>query len=382
MKYGFALMFWMVCLVSGAQITSCLGDLNNSGTIEVNDVLNLLGGFGCSTDCGAADLNDDGAVNVEDVLMQLAVFGGSCPTVVPQVWADSTFGISFQENLIYGQGFAHEDWGGPIIDTIHLGLDAYIPDNEELLRPALVLIHGGGFFGGSSSVNALVDLAHSYASRGWVVFSINYRLSGDRGTVPSSWLYAVSQLPDGVDANQALAMYPANRDARAALRWAKHNAEAYNIDPGYISVLGGSAGAFISVALGVANQDDYLSELSVEEDPSLLSTHLEETFELRCILDFWGGRASVDILDALDSGDRFDSADVPIMIIHGTEDPAVLFSESESIFAEYSATGVPCAFYPIEGEGHSIWQSNYEGIPFWQLGYDFMVEQQALQIQN
>jgi para-nitrobenzyl esterase len=228
----------------------------------------------------------------------------------------------------------------------------------------------------------MVDLAQSFASRGWVVFSINYRVSGHRGTVPFSWLYAVSQLPDGQSADQVLAMYPANRDARAALRWVKHHASTYNIDPEYISVLGGSAGAFISVALGVANQGDYLNELSVEEDPSLLSTHLEETFELQCILDFWGGGGSVNALTAIDSQDRFDSSDVPLMIVHGTADPTVLFSESESIFAEYTDTGVPCTLYPIEGEGHAIWQSNYEGIPFWQLGFDFMVEQQAFQVQN
>ena len=69
-------------------------------------------------------------------------------------------------------------------------------------------------FGGSNEQAALVGLSNYYAARGWVVFSINYRLAAQRGTVPASWLNAVQFLPE-MNPDQALAMYPANRDAKA-----------------------------------------------------------------------------------------------------------------------------------------------------------------------
>ena len=131
---------------------------------------------------------------------------------------------------------------------------------------------------------------------GWVVFSINYRLAAQHGTVPTSWLNAISLVPDGQNIDQVLAMYPANRDAKAALRWVVSQADEYGIDENHISVLGGSAGAFISIALGASNPDDYVDELSVSEDPTLQSTNLSQEFQVQTVLDFWGGRASVDIL--------------------------------------------------------------------------------------
>ena len=42
-------------------------------------------------------------------------------------------------------------------------------------------------------------------------------------------------------------------------------------------------------------------------------------------------------------GDRFDATDAPISIVHGTEDPTVLFEQAEEIKAEYDKTGVDYA---------------------------------------
>ena len=267
------------------------------------------------------------------------------------------------------------------MDTISLELDVYSPDNQEEGRPALVIIHGGAFFGGSNEQGALVELSNQYASRGWVVFSINYRLAAQRGTVPTSWLNAIGLLPDGQNLDQVLAMYPANRDAKAALRWVVSQADEYGIDENHISVLGGSAGAFISIAMGASNTGDYVDELSVSEDPTLQSTNLSQEFQVQTVLDFWGGRASVDILTILDGAVRFDSNDAPLMIVHGTADPTVEYSEATLLNSTYNANGNTCILYTIEGGGHGIWGTNVNGDPLWSLGFDFMVEQQGLTVQ-
>ena len=363
------------------MLAECPGDLDGSGTVEVADVLGLLSVFGCAQDCGESDLDGDDAVGASDILLVLSYFGQSCDANAPSVWADSTFEVLFEDNVVYGAGMSHDGWGGPVIDTIALELDVYAPDNQEEGRPALVIIHGGGFFGGSNEQTALVGLSNYYAARGWVVFSINYRLAAQRGTVPASWLNAVQFLPEGSNPDQALAMYPANRDAKAALRWVTSQADQYSIDLNHVSVLGGSAGAFMAIAMGASNDEDYVTELSVMQDPTLQSTNLSESFQVQTVLDFWGGRASVDALSALDDEERFGPDDAPLMIVHGTADPTVDYSEATSLYATYTANGVPCTLYSIENGGHGIWGATVNGVSLWSLGFDFMVAQQGLTVE-
>jgi hypothetical protein len=58
--------------------TTCFGDFNNDGVISVNDLLEILAEFGCTSNC-ATDLNDDDLVSVADLLEILSVFGTICP---------------------------------------------------------------------------------------------------------------------------------------------------------------------------------------------------------------------------------------------------------------------------------------------------------------
>ena len=367
--------------LSNQMLAECPGDLAGSGSVKVADELGVLSMFGCAQDCGESDLDGDDAGGVSDTLLVLGSFGQSCDANAPSVWADSTFEVLFEDNVVYGSGMSHDGWGGPVIDTIALELDVYAPDNQEEGRPALVVIHGGGFFGGSNEQRAFVELSNQYASRGWVVFSINYRLAAQRGTVPASWLDSVQFLPQGSNPNQALAMYPANRDAKAALRWVTSQADQYSIDVNHVSVLGGSAGACMAIAMGASNDGDYVTELSVMQDPTLQSTNLSESFQVQTVLDFWGGRASVDALSALDNEERFDSDNAPLMIVHGTADPTVDYAEATSLDSTYNANGIPCTLYAIENGGHGIWRATVNGAQLWSLGFAFMVEQQGLTVE-
>jgi len=53
-----------------------LADGNCDGNVAIDDLLDMLSYFGCTTDCGWADLDEDGAVSVSDVLAWLTAFGG------------------------------------------------------------------------------------------------------------------------------------------------------------------------------------------------------------------------------------------------------------------------------------------------------------------
>jgi acetyl esterase len=119
--------------------------------------------------------------------------------------------VTEQPNLVY----ATVD-GEPIL------LDAYLPATTPKQRPAVVLIHGGGWGTGTST--DFVDYARQLALVGFVVFSINYRLA------------PAHPYPAAVD------------DVRAAIRWLRAPAQvaAFHIDPTRIGTWGASAGGHLA----------------------------------------------------------------------------------------------------------------------------------------
>ena len=225
---------------------------------------------------------------------------GSTPVPPGQVTINraSTYSVDVTYDLIYGQGLSHSDWNAANPVTVDLLLDVYVPNNEATLRPALVFIHGGGFRGGNKLTAPSVAFASYFAERGFVGVAINYRLEGQFGTIPGELNSAVDALVglSSEQRNQIKAMYPATRDAKAAIRWLRANAEIYGIDPDHIAVAGGSAGSFISVALGVTSEGDFTSELSAAEDSTLAATHLEQSSAVQVVVDHWGGPGTVELI--------------------------------------------------------------------------------------
>ena len=180
--------------------------------------------------------------------------------------------------------------------------------------------------------------------------------------------------------DQFHAFYPACRDAKAAIRWIRSKADEYSLNTDYITALGGSAGSYISLALGVTTEDDCVTEISEDEDPTLSGTHLALSSQVHTVIDHWGGTGIIRVLEMMTPGDRFDATDAPISIVHGTEDPTVSFMEAEQIKAEYERTGVNYAWYPLDGAGHGPWQAHVDGKSLTDLAFDFIVEQQGLEV--
>jgi hypothetical protein len=63
--------------LSPEEESDCPGDLDDNGLVNVNDILLLLGEFGCATDC-TFDLNGIPGVDVADFLILLGAFGLPC----------------------------------------------------------------------------------------------------------------------------------------------------------------------------------------------------------------------------------------------------------------------------------------------------------------
>lgn len=297
------------------------------------------------------------------------------------VHQDAMYEVAVTEDVVFGQGLARSSWEADDAVAMDLLLDVYQPTDESLEDlPVVVLIHGGGFKGGTHKKPELVDMGYHFAERGWVAFSIDYRVLPNFGPLPEGYPAAPEAMTTELQRNQWKAFYPACRDAKAAVRWIRANAEEYRLDTGRIAAIGGSAGSFLSVALGVTNDDDCVTEIPVEDDPTLASTHLEESSSVDTIIDHWGGPSIVRMLEALEPGDRFDATDAPISIVHGKLDPTVPFSEAEALKAEYDETGVPYAWYPLENAGHGPWEAEVDGKSLSDLAFDFIVEHQDLTV--
>jgi acetyl esterase/lipase len=117
-------------------------------------------------------------------------------------------------------------------------LDLYLPAGAGSPAPLVVLIHGGAFAMGDSSMES--QKAQALVDEGFAVASINYRLSGE-------------------------ALFPAGaQDAKAAVRFLRANADEYGIDPDRIGAWGSSAGGWLASMLGVTGDQE-----TVFDDPAL-----------------------------------------------------------------------------------------------------------------
>jgi acetyl esterase/lipase len=163
------------------------------------------------------------------------------PGDAPLRYRDVIFpNLTVTTGLVYGS--APDLSGNPVTLT----LDMYQPTGDtQGSRPAIVLVHGGGFISGDSTNSAMVKMANAFAKRGYVAVSINYRLLGDGNC-------AKEDPPSQQCVNAAFA---AQHDAQAAVRWLRANAATYRVDPTRIAIGGGSAGAVTALAVAVNSTD-------------------------------------------------------------------------------------------------------------------------------
>ena len=94
-------------------------------------------------------------------------------------------------------------------------------------RPAILIIHGGGWSAGSKNDMVYRTLMIDYAMKGYVVCNMNYRLVQE------------APLPACIE------------DVQAAVRWIKSNAQKLGIDPQRIGTYGHSAGGHLSLMAGL-----------------------------------------------------------------------------------------------------------------------------------
>jgi acetyl esterase/lipase len=207
--------------------------------------------------------------------------------------------------------------------TVTLKLDVYRPTGDAVTnRPAIVWVHGGSFRSGSKTSPEIVDEATTFAKKGFVNVSIDYRLSPNGCTV--------------VAAECLTAIVDAKHDAQAAVRFLRAHAGEYGVDEGRIAIGGTSAGAITALNVGYGPED-----VGTSGNPGFAST-------VRAAVSLSGAR----ILTTPNPGEA------AALLFHGTADTLVPYQWALDTVAEAEAAGLQVYLTTFEGAGHVPYTQN------------------------
>ena len=130
------------------------------------------------------------------------------PGAAPLRYRDEVFTtVNKTADVVYGSALNSQS------QTESLKLDVYQPAGDTVSsRPAIVWVHGGSFSSGDKTSPELVDEANTFAKKGYVNVSINYRLTPGGCSASSPTTSCIN------------AIINAKHDAQAAVRFLRANA--------------------------------------------------------------------------------------------------------------------------------------------------------------
>ena len=212
-------------------------------------------------------------------------------------------------------------------------LDAYVPPAGEERRPAVVMIHGGGWRQGDKA--SWRPEAEQLAAKGWVAFSINYRL--DEPAV----------FPAEVD------------DVQAAVRWVRGQAEEFRIDPGRIAAIGESAGGHLAAMLATLGSGpldrDARIRVGAAWSPPVDFTALAGSRGPNWITPLLGCNRETcpERLAESSPVNHVDGSDAPLYLVNSTEE-LVPLSQSQAMAERLKAAGVDHRLDVYPGNRHAL----------------------------
>ena len=217
--------------------------------------------------------------------------------------------VNIQRDIVFGESINEKG------EKELLKLDVYAPEADEMQnRPVIVWIHGGGFRPGNDKTQSyIVEMANRFSRKGYVCLSVDYRLRENPRDNPKE------TISDAAD------------DVLKGIDWLRKNSELLNIDVSKIIIGGGSAGGMLGCNLCFNDRSN------------------NET-DKRGIVGFvnlWGTP------DAIWGELDVDKNDSPTIIVHGTEDKLVSYSNSAILAEKLKANNVKHELITIEGAGHT-----------------------------
>ncbi len=259
--------------------------------------------------------------------------------LLPLVFIPSLFaqakppaGVAYERDVEYGTGAGEK-----------LKLDIAYPEKSEKPLPCIVVIHGGGWKGGSK--DAHINIIHNLAAQGYVSATVQYRFSPKH------------RFPAQVE------------DVKCAVRFLRANAGKYPIDKEKFGAVGFSAGAHLSMLLGTMGKEDGLEgEGGNADQPS----------QVQCVVSFFGPtdlladdipEGVVDLLNDLTGATKSEKpelfaaaspvtyasrGDAPMLLFQGTKDPLVPHTQAYKMADALTKADVPGRVELILGASHGF----------------------------
>lgn len=200
----------------------------------------------------------------------------------------------------------------PVQQCENLGLEVYYPATLQPTekRPLVMLIHGGGFIGGSRA--DFRQQAITIAQLGYVTATIDYRLCKRNNCL---LLLANPALLCNLNwgSDFAQSAYVAAHDGNSAISFLKQNAEAYHIDTNNIIIGGHSAGALTAMLMGFTDQAEANTLGGFEGTWG----NINKQQGIKGVFSLSGAAFDTTFIDA--------NEDIPTFIVHGTCDPVVCY---------------------------------------------------------
>ena len=231
-----------------------------------------------------------------------------------------------QENIVYAK-----------VNGTELHLDVYEPARTSAEpRPAVILIHGGGWSAFDKST--MRGMGGFLSRSGFVAFSVDYRL----------FKAGENRWPAQLD------------DVQRAVRWVRANASKYGVDPDHIGAFGHSAGAQLAALLGMEETRDnsdpalakYSSRVQAVVDvsgPSDFTVNHDPDGDA-FLTSFLGASYSKDPELWRDASPVFhvSKKDAPFLIVHGTQDQDVPIAQAQELYDKLKSAGVPATFIKVD----------------------------------
>ncbi|TPG37336.1 alpha/beta hydrolase [Mycobacterium hodleri] len=248
-----------------------------------------------------------------------------------------------QRRYVYRSSVCYGDHPSQLLDVWRSNDD----DTLQKPRPVLVFVPGGAWVFGSRTLQGHALMAH-LARRGWVCLSIQYRTSPRH-----RWPRQMT-------------------DVKAAIAWARANAQRFGGDPDFVAVAGCSAGGHLATLAGLtANDPQWQAELSADAD-----TSVDAIVSVYGVYD-WQDRASKErdrfmeflervvvkrsqarhpgIFRAASPTERVHSLAPPFLAVHGSDDRLIPVGEARAFVDRLrSVSEATVGYIELPGVGHGF----------------------------
>jgi acetyl esterase/lipase len=223
-----------------------------------------------------------------------------------------------------------------------LTLDLYLPRSRAAAAPVIVYVHGGGWMSGHArhcgAFENWPQVLASISARGYVVASVNYRLSGEAASPAAA------------------------HDIANALRWLRSQSARYAIDKQRIGIWGVSAGGQLAAITGTAceaGEGESACVLAVAAwygifDFAPLVAQANPASPPARYLGCGSGVCTEGSISVASPIRHVDRSDPPFLLVHGTRDRTVPPAQSKDFYAKLQASGVKSELLMIEDVDHSF----------------------------